>query len=98
MNTLIPVVVGTPVEIPIYNSKISQGGGTVSPILVGASPGASGTLLIQFRIAKGGVIRSFSSGNFVSAVSSETHDLLLGTPYSLYATATTSDGVVEVSI
>lgn len=97
MNVLIPVTTAAPVSCFFPNRDYKRDIGPVSPILIGVSPGKSGSITVTYRIAEGGVARSFTSGNLVGAQAVAVADTLLVTPYELIFTAIGADGVVELA-
>ncbi len=97
MNVLIPVTTAAAVSYPLPNRDYKSDPGPVSPILIGVSPGGSGSITVTYRIAKGGVVRSFATGNLVGAQTSAVADTMLVAPYELIFTASGANGAVELA-
>lgn len=98
MNVLIPVttVVAVPYRLPDRDYKSDPG--PASPVLVGVSPGDGGSITVTYRIAKGGAVRSFTTGNLIGAQTTAVADTLAVAPYELIFTASGADGAVEVAL
>lgn len=98
MNLLIPVSTAAAVSYLPPDRDYKSDPGPVSPILIGVSPGGGGSITVTYRIAKGGVVRSFTTGNLVGAQTVATADTLVVAPYELIFTAAGASGVAEIAI
>lgn len=64
-----------------------------TPLTVAATPGALGTLLVEYQISESGTWIAWPAGDVATA----TVYVLTGPVHALRFTATTDDGVVEIA-
>ena len=85
----VTVTTTTPVTITTGGEDIP----IVTPLVLSAIPGATGTLLVEYQVAPDGLWIEWPAGD----VATTTVYVLTAPVYALRFTATTDDGIVEIA-
>lgn len=72
-------------------------GNNITPLQITMIPGASGTLIAQFRTAYSGTLQAVNDGNLSGTIAASATDVHIGKSTEWQFTAATSNGTVEIS-
>ncbi len=95
MNAVLLVGIGQTAVFYVPSGLLTNS--IVSPLTVAVSPGAGGTVTVEYQVAQGGAWRAVAEGNLAGTLSAAASDVLLGPVFALRFTAATAAATVEVA-